>query len=104
MLLILVFVRKRPSGFVDFPLRKRTLHFIAQLSVARTSNPTTLEAQYQNGVDSIPHEGNSLSLGGWVDCETTYNPALEEVLEQQTKIASRTKLTTTRSVTDKIRP
>ena len=104
MLLILVFVRKRPSGSVDFPLHKRTLHFIAQLSVARTCNPTTLEAEYRNGVGSIPHEGNNLSLGGWVDCKTTYSPALEEVLEQQTKISSRTKLTTTRSVPDKIQP
>ena len=29
-------------------------------------NPTTLEDEFRNGVDSLPVRGNSLSIGGWI--------------------------------------
>ena len=31
-----------------------------------TCNPAALEADFQNGVDSIPVAGNSPSIGGWI--------------------------------------
>ena len=34
--------------------------------VARTINPGTLGAEFQNGVGSIPVGGNSPSIGGWI--------------------------------------
>ena len=34
--------------------------------VACTCNPATLEAEFQNGVGSIPVGGNSPSIGGWI--------------------------------------
>ena len=34
--------------------------------VAYTCNPTTLEAEFRNGVDLIPTGGNSPSIGGWI--------------------------------------
>ena len=34
--------------------------------VACTCNPATLEAEFRNGVGSIPVGGNSSSIGGWI--------------------------------------
>ena len=34
--------------------------------VACTCNPATLEAEFRNGVGSIPVGGNSPSIGGWI--------------------------------------
>ena len=34
--------------------------------VACTCNPAALEAEFRNGVGSIPVGGNSPSLGGWI--------------------------------------
>ena len=34
--------------------------------VACTCNPATLEAEFRNGVGSVPVEGNSPSIGGWI--------------------------------------
>ena len=34
--------------------------------VTCTCNPATLEAEVGNGVGSIPVEGNSRSIGGWI--------------------------------------
>ena len=34
--------------------------------VARTCNPATLDAEFRNGVGSIPIGGNSPSIGGWI--------------------------------------
>ena len=34
--------------------------------VAGLCNPATLEAEFRNGVGSIPDGGNSLSIGGWI--------------------------------------
>ena len=34
--------------------------------VACTYNPAALEAEFRNGVGSIPVEGNSPSIGGWI--------------------------------------
>ena len=34
--------------------------------VACTCVPATPEAEFRNGVDSIPAEANSLSIGGWI--------------------------------------
>ena len=34
--------------------------------VACICNPATLDADFQNGVGSIPVEGNSPSIGGWI--------------------------------------
>ena len=34
--------------------------------VACTCNPATLEAEFQNGVGSIPVGINSPSIGGWI--------------------------------------
>ena len=34
--------------------------------VACTCNPATLEAKFLNGVGSIPVEGNSPLIGGWI--------------------------------------
>ena len=42
-------------------------------------NPTTLEAEFWNGVGSIPVGGNSPSIGGWI--VTTCNPAPGEELD-----------------------
>ena len=37
-----------------------------QCVVACTCNPATLEAEFRNGVGSIPVGGNSPSIGGWI--------------------------------------
>ena len=34
--------------------------------VACICNPATLEAEFRNGVDSIPVGGNCPSIGGWM--------------------------------------
>ena len=34
--------------------------------VACTCNPATVEAEFRNGVGSIPVGGNSPSIGGWI--------------------------------------
>ena len=34
--------------------------------VACTCNPATLEAEFRNGVGSVPVGGNSPSIGGWI--------------------------------------
>ena len=34
--------------------------------VTCTCNPATLEAEFRNGVGSIPVGGNSPSIGGWI--------------------------------------
>ena len=34
--------------------------------VACTCNPATLEAEFRNGVGSLPVGGNSPSIGGWI--------------------------------------
>ena len=36
------------------------------LVVACTCNPATLEAEFRNGVGSIPVVGNSPLIGGWI--------------------------------------
>ena len=35
-------------------------------AVACTYNPATLEAEFRNGVRSMPVGGNSPSIGGWI--------------------------------------
>ena len=40
----------------------RKIHPLIQKSCI----PATLEAEFKNGVDSIPVRGNSSSVGGWI--------------------------------------
>ena len=55
--------------------RTRNLWFSSLPSVvACTYNSATLEAEFRNGVGSVPVGGNC----PWVDCVTTCNPALGE--------------------------
>ena len=35
-------------------------------AMACTCNPTTLEAEFWNGVASVPNGDNSPSIGGWI--------------------------------------
>ena len=54
------------------PFENKTASFLAVHEVlgvvACTYNPVRLAAEFRNAVDSIPINGNSPSLGGWIVC------------------------------------
>ena len=80
--------------------------------MACTCNPATFEAEFRNGVGSIPVGGNSLSIGGCI----VWPPVIQgkdrtlikywdlTETKQWTEIPSRAKLAAERKATDKKTP